>query len=95
MANQFPNGAGDNTPAAPSITDATKWTPDQFVQWQQFQNQANDQSRKTAFQGAVNHNAQDAFKIMGSTRATFFRKEEKEEKDEKSTEERIIEHTKL
>jgi hypothetical protein len=100
LTNQFPNGAGENTPAAPSITDATKWsqeTQNQFMQFQnqQFQNWSNDQARRTTFQGAANHNMPDGFKIIGNTRATFLRKETEQEEEGKSVEERIIEHTRL
>ena len=92
LTRQFPNGAGENTPAAPSITDATKWSQETQNQFVQFQNWSSDQARRTTFQGAASNNMPDGFKIIGSTRATFLRKEEKQEEEGKSVEERIIEH---
>jgi hypothetical protein len=90
---------GNTVPAAPFITETDKWTQsdmDQFLQFKQMkQKAAGDQSRRTTFNAAVNSNNQDTFRILDTTRATFADKEEIQEVEDKSTEDRIREHTVL
>ena len=83
-------GMGDNTPCAPLIQDASKWSEDQKREFMQFQQdkaqfQQADRVRLTKFQAGAMNNQQDTIKHPGKSKATFYGKMEPEKEKENAS----------